>query len=92
MLFASAGYNVTIYDIKREQTAAALADIQDQLRNLSQEGLLRGNLSEAEQFAKIKTTENLEECVQGAFFIQVISPCFYFCTFEMTLTLSFRLI
>ena len=45
MIFASAGFNVRIYDIAQGQIKAALEDIASQLRILEKDGLIRGSLS-----------------------------------------------
>lgn len=45
MIFASAGFNVRIYDIAQAQIKAALEDIASQLRILEKDGLIRGSLS-----------------------------------------------
>ena len=45
MIFASAGFNVKIYDIAQDQIKAALDDIASQLKILEKDGLIRGNLS-----------------------------------------------
>ena len=45
MIFASAGFNVRIYDIAQAQIKAALEDIASQLRILEKDGLIRGTLS-----------------------------------------------
>jgi hypothetical protein len=54
MLFASAGYNVYIYDIDNNQITSALRDIEEQLKMLEAKKLLRGKLSASQQCLLIK--------------------------------------
>lgn len=54
MLFASAHYNVTIYDISSEQIDTAYDKIKSQLETMEKKGILRGNLSAEQQIGLIK--------------------------------------
>nr|XP_015924932.1 lambda-crystallin homolog isoform X2 [Parasteatoda tepidariorum] len=74
MLFASAGYNVTIYDRDSNVSLAALKTIEKELRELEANQLLRGNLSAEEQLKCITRTESLEDCVKNSFFVQESVP------------------
>ncbi len=71
ILFASAGYKVRMYDVAPEQVVKALANIEQQLSTLKNDGNLRGTLTIEEQLQHITHCDSLEECLQGVFYIQV---------------------
>ena len=72
MLFAAAGYDVKLYDISPTQIEEALRQISLQLHDLQAKGLLRGSLTVEEQYARITTTNDLKQCVDGAVYVQVL--------------------
>lgn len=74
MLFASAGYNVVIYDILPEQILKAKEDISQQIDTLESNNLLRGTIKGAEQKKLITGTNELAECLKNAIYIQECVP------------------
>ncbi len=71
MLFACAGYRVSLYDADPSQISGALSEIESQLRRLRSQGYTRGTLSLQEQLDRISPAASLKECLDGAFFVQV---------------------
>ncbi|KAH3829971.1 hypothetical protein DPMN_103204 [Dreissena polymorpha] len=74
MLFAAAGYRVTVYDIEIRQLENAVSDIKMQLGDLERQGLLRGTLSADQQFQNIRTTTNFADAVKDVMYIQECVP------------------
>lgn len=52
-------------------TSSALCCFRKQLRELEEAGMLRGQLTAAEQLALLSSHEDLAEALEGAFFVQV---------------------
>ena len=71
MVFASAGYNVALYDILPEQVASACSDIQRQLAELEAQGMLRGELKASEISALVVGHTDLDKAVKDASYVQV---------------------
>lgn len=73
MLFAGAGYNVSLYDENPQQVISALAEIEKQLDFLETNKILRGQLSAKEQFQLVSPADSMKECIDGAFYVQVFN-------------------
>lgn len=74
MIFASAGFQVTIYDILPEQINNALTDIRGQLLEFELNNTLRGELSARQQCELIKGTNELKNALEDTLFVQECIP------------------
>lgn len=74
MLFASVGYEVTMYDILPEQISGALEFITNETASLEKRGLLRGTLNADQQVRKISGTTDIAVMAKDAILIQECVP------------------
>ncbi|XP_026074163.1 lambda-crystallin-like [Carassius auratus] len=70
MVFLSGGYTVKIYDNEPGQASRAITEIRKQLEELQQAKMLRGNLTAAEQLSLLSSHHDLQQALEGAFFVQ----------------------
>jgi L-gulonate 3-dehydrogenase len=70
MLFAGAGYSVSMYDTNPDQLKVAVDDIKQQLHHLKEQGLLRGQLTIDEQMKLLTTTSDLKTAMHNAIYVQ----------------------
>lgn len=74
MIFASVGYQVQIYDISSQQIDCALKRIENDLKRLERENLLRGTLTAEQQMKCISGTTDIVELVKNSTYIQESAP------------------
>ncbi|XP_037081998.1 lambda-crystallin homolog isoform X1 [Pollicipes pollicipes] len=74
MLFAGAGYQVSLFDAVDSQIPGALDDIRSQLDQMERHGMLRGDLTADQQLQLITGAKDLAECVSGAVHVQECVP------------------
>uniref|UniRef100_A0A8D0C9U1 L-gulonate 3-dehydrogenase n=2 Tax=Salvator merianae TaxID=96440 RepID=A0A8D0C9U1_SALMN len=74
MAFASAGFQIKLYDIKQEQITKALENIGKQMKELEKIGMLKGSLKSDQQLALIGGCTDLKSAVEGAVYIQECTP------------------
>ncbi|KAG7501585.1 lambda-crystallin-like [Solea senegalensis] len=70
MVFVSGGYAVKIYDNQPGQAAKAVAEIRKQLNELEEAHMIRGELTSTQQLALLSSYDDLEQALEGAFFVQ----------------------
>lgn len=74
MIFASAGFRVCLFDVEASQTEKAIKDIKSQLESFEKDGVLRGDLTAAQQIELISANTDLKECLKDVFYIQECVP------------------
>ncbi|KAI1885428.1 hypothetical protein AGOR_G00220050 [Albula goreensis] len=70
MVFLSGGFRVKIYDSKSGQAACAIQEVREQLKEVEQAQMLRGDLSVEEQLSLLSSHDDLTQALEGAFFVQ----------------------
>lgn len=74
MIFAGSGYNVVMFDVDLGQLDRAKTIVTSTLQRYEKDGLIRGSGSAGDQINRISTTTSLEECLNGAFYVQECVP------------------
>jgi len=74
MIFASAGYKVTLFDIDENQVAKALENIATELIQFEKDGVIRGTLSAEAQTNLISGSTNLADCIKDCVYVQECVP------------------
>ncbi|CAL1539451.1 unnamed protein product [Lymnaea stagnalis] len=74
MIFSSGGHKVTIYDIYPEQVSKALQNIAANLALYEKQGCLRGQINAEQQTCLISGSNDLQECLKGAVYVQECVP------------------
>ncbi|OQR67280.1 lambda-crystallin-like [Tropilaelaps mercedesae] len=70
MLFAGAGYNVSIFDVDQAKIPEALQDIRQQLNTLQEKDMLRGRLNASQQADLIRGVDSIDEALENAIYVQ----------------------
>ncbi|KAK9507233.1 hypothetical protein O3M35_007139 [Rhynocoris fuscipes] len=70
MMYASANYQVNLYDIDADKVVNAKYEIKMQLEDLEKRKLLRGNRAARDQNSLIGVTRCLSECIRSATYVQ----------------------
>ena len=71
MIFSGAGYQPCLFDVDPNQLSRALSTAREALQQYEKKGILKGQGSAQVQADRISTTTSLEECLSGAFYVQV---------------------
>lgn len=70
LVFISGGFSVKIFDKAPGMAVSAVSSIRQQVEQLQQRNKLRGELSASQQVALVSACDDLQQAVEGAFFIQ----------------------
>lgn len=71
MIFAGSGFNVVMFDVDSGQLERAKTNITSTLQRYEKDGFMRGSGTSTEQAGRVSTSTSLEECLTGAFYVQV---------------------
>lgn len=74
MIFASAGYNVTVFDVDPDQLKRTQSSLKSTLEQYERDGYLRGKLTAVQQMALISTSSSISDCLKDAFYVQECVP------------------
>ena len=64
MIFASAGYTVSLYDSDPAQLTKVLPDVRAALADFEKKGVLRGKIGREDQIKLISVTSDIKECLK----------------------------
>ena len=70
-LFISGGHRVRIHDLDNDKSYRTLEEIRAEVTSLETRGLLPGKLTASHQLDLVIVHANVQECVEGAIYIQV---------------------
>ncbi|XP_060080220.1 lambda-crystallin homolog [Ylistrum balloti] len=74
MIFAGAGYNVTVFDVDPDQLTRAQTSLKNTMEQYERDGYLRGKLTAAQQMSLVSTSSSLSECLKDSFYVQECVP------------------
>jgi L-gulonate 3-dehydrogenase len=72
MIFTSVGYEVHLYDVSRDQIDQSIRLVQQTLKEMEQEKVLKGKLSADQQFSLVRPAYDLKSLLKDAIHCQVI--------------------
>ena len=70
-LFIRGGYSVTLFDVMEEQLKGALVAVEEQLKTLERDGLLRDGQTSDQLLKQVSVCSDLKGAMEGAEYVQV---------------------